>query len=97
MINSKKRGITTQNPALGNATKFTSAADSVVAITPSNSVKLESEAIGLWIGTGGNVVVTMPDGTTATLKNVPSGTRLNVSPMYVNAGTTASDIVALYS
>lgn len=54
-------------------------------------------AAALWIGTGGDVSVRGTDGVDAVFKNVPSGFLLNVHVIRVNAaGTTASDIVALY-
>lgn len=52
----------------------------------------------LFVGTKGNLKVTLYGGTEVTLKNVPSGTFLR--GIYVNkvfaTGTTAKDIVAIY-
>ena len=54
-------------------------------------------ASALFVGTGGNVTLVGKDGASATFKNVPSGTLLNVQAVSVKStGTTASDFVALY-
>lgn len=75
-------------------------AASVAAVTKSDTTdiaKLGNEyPRALFIGVGGDVVVVAPDGTSATFKNVPSGSVLPVKCRRVNAATTATDIVALY-
>lgn len=54
-------------------------------------------ARALFVGTGGNIKVKMPDGSTPTFTNVPSGYQLDVQCYMVYAtGTTASNIIALY-
>lgn len=51
---------------------------------------------GLYVGTSGDVAVTMYGGGNVTFANVPAGTILPVRVTVVlNSGTTASDIVAL--
>ena len=58
---------------------------------------------GIYVGTGGDVVATLSnfDITVNTLqsltyKNVPSGTILPIKPLSIDAGTTATDLIALY-
>lgn len=54
-------------------------------------------ASAIFVGTGGHLSLTGTDGKVALFKNVPSGIILQVRATYVNsAGTTASDLVALY-
>jgi hypothetical protein len=51
----------------------------------------------LWVGTGGDVKVTLLSGSVVTLANVPDGTLLPVRALLVwNVGSTATDIVALW-
>jgi hypothetical protein len=50
----------------------------------------------LWVGTGGDVVVTTRLGSTFTLANVSDGTLLPVHAQTVGLATSAADIVALY-
>lgn len=66
-----------------------------IAVTPSDSTEIRNTR-ALYIGTGGDVVVTMATGGDATFKNVPEGTILPVQVIKVKSATTASDIVALY-
>lgn len=67
------------------------------AVTPSNVTVLEVTR-GLYVGTGGSILVTPVDGdTTVSFKNVADGTILPLQVTKVwNTGTTATDIVALY-
>lgn len=83
--------------SIGNNARITNSAVSVAAVTPSDTVALAYDCIGLWVGVTGNVAVTMQDGSKATFTAVPSGTLLPVSPAFVNAtNTTATGIVALF-
>jgi hypothetical protein len=50
----------------------------------------------LYIGTGGDLTVAMPDGDIVLFKGVPGGTILPVRVSQVRAATVAADIVALY-
>lgn len=76
---------------------MTSPADDYSAVTPSDSTDLASRPRGLYVGTGGDVVIVNPSGTAVTFKSVPSGTVLPVRAVRVKStGTTATDIVALY-
>ena len=66
-------------------------------ITPDNDSSYSLPTRWLWVGTGGNVAVTMQDGSTATFTAVPNGYRLPVSVTQVRAtGTDASGIVGAY-
>ena len=73
-------------------------AEYAAAVTLSDSTVLTPTPRALYIGSGGDVVVTMAaDGTDVTFSNVPTGTKLPVRVSKVKAtGTTASSIVALY-
>ena len=73
-------------------------AEYAAAVTLSDSTVLTPTPRALYIGVGGDVVVTMAaDGSDVTFKNVPTGTKLPVRVSMVKAtGTTASSIVALY-
>jgi hypothetical protein len=52
---------------------------------------------GLYIGTGGDVAVTMGNGGVFTFKNVANGTFMPIQVIKVmSTNTTASDIIALY-
>ena len=49
---------------------------------------------GLWVGTGGDLAVTLVGGSAVTLKNVPSGTYVPGSVIHVmTTNTTASNVV----
>lgn len=63
------------------------------AVTPSNTT--EVNARGLYVGTGGNLVITTFEGNDVTFKNVASGSWLPIFAWKVKTSTTASDIVAL--
>ena len=73
-------------------------AEYAAAVTTSDATVLSPVPRALYIGVGGDVVVTMAaDGTDVTFANVPTGTKLPVRVSKVKAtGTTASSIVALY-
>jgi len=73
----------------------TVAAHGARAVTPSDSTVLEVTR-GLFIGTTGDVAVTMADGQAVTFSNLASGVILPIQVTKVMAATTASDILALY-
>lgn len=74
----------------------TAPSSSAAAVTPNDGVDLANVPRGLYIGTGGNVVVTM-DSSDITFANVPAGTILPIECTRVKAtGTTAANIVALF-
>lgn len=67
-----------------------------VAVTPSDADELAQVASALYIGGTGDVAVVMVDGTSITLKSVPTGDVLPLRVRQVKAtGTTATNIVAL--
>ena len=83
------------NDKVAGAARAVGTSVAVAPVTPSNTVR-QPEMIALWVGSAGDVAVTMWDGSTATIKNVPAGTKLDICPMLVNsAGTTATNLVAL--
>lgn len=71
-----------------------------VAITPSDSANLVSDAKALYIGGAGAVAVEMSKdapGTSVIFAGVPVGTTLQIRVRKILAtGTTATNIVALY-
>lgn len=77
-----------------------SAAMGLVAITPSDTVDLTRVTRALWVGVGGDLKVTLVDGTTDELRNIPSGSLLPIAVKRVYAtgqtGTLATYVKALY-
>lgn len=66
------------------------------AITPSDSAELEEVTRAIYIGSGGNLAVTLHSGQAVTFKNIADGVLLPVRAAYVAAtGTTATDLVGL--
>tara|TARA_R110002020_G_scaffold228833_1_gene439629 strand:- start:130 stop:408 length:279 start_codon:yes stop_codon:yes gene_type:complete len=67
-------------------------------ITTNDSSNLPDVNAQLFVGTGGNIKVTLSGGSTVVLKNIPSGTFLK--GVYVDkifrTGTTARDIIGIY-
>lgn len=79
---------------MGRSTDVSSAARAI-AVTPSDATILQTTR-ALYIGTTGNVAVTMTDGNVVTFNAVPVG-MLQVQVTKVMAtNTTASTILALY-
>ena len=67
-----------------------------VAITPSDTVNLTTPAV-IYVGTGGNVVVTTAQGTQVTFTGVQGGTVIPVQVLRVwNTNTTASGLVGVF-
>ena len=62
-------------------------------VTKSDSTILKS--VALYVGTSGDLTVTMAGGTDVVFKNVPDGTFLPIAVTKVKAATTAADIIAL--
>jgi len=67
-----------------------------VAVTPHDSNALSQTSRAIYVGTAGDVTVTMADGNDVAFANVPAGTMLPIRCTHVKStGTDASDIVAL--
>lgn len=65
-------------------------------IAPNDATDLEEVTRGLFVGTAGNVAVTMRLGGSVTFKNIPAGSLLPIRATRVLAtGTTAGDIIGL--
>ena len=74
-----------------------SPATNAVAVTPHNSNELTYVTRGLYIGTSGDVKVTMHDSGTVTFVGVPGGVILPIRATIVFAtGTSATNIIALW-
>lgn len=73
-------------------------AEYAAAVTPSDATPLTQATRGLWIGGAGNVSVKMAgDNETVLFSGIAAGTLLPIRVRQVlNAGTTATLIVALY-
>lgn len=73
-------------------------ANKQLAVTPSDSVDLPGVTRGIYVGTGGTVVVVPVDGdATVTYTNVANGQVLPIQITRVNAtSTTASGIIAWF-
>jgi len=68
-----------------------------VVVTPHNTNELPYVTRALYVGTGGDVKVTMQDSGTVVFVAVPTGTTLPLRVKVVFASdTTADDIVALW-
>jgi hypothetical protein len=69
-----------------------------VAITPNDTAALADIPKGVFVGTGGTIVMRgARGGADEAWRNVPSGTILPFRAQYVRAsGTTAADLLALY-
>ena len=67
-----------------------------VAVTPSNTVNLETPSI-VYVGVGGSVKVTTAQGDEVTFAGLLSGTVIPVQVIRVwSTGTTASSLVRIY-
>lgn len=76
---------------------MTSPADNAAAVTPSDTTDLTFISRALYVGTGGNIVVTMMGGGDVTFSNIPDGTILPIRVSRVKStSTTASNIVNIY-
>lgn len=64
------------------------------AITPGTPIGLDTR--GIYVGVTGNLVVTMANGETVTLSNVPVGFYPLSITLVVTSGTTATNLVAFY-
>ena len=72
---------------------------SAAAVTPNDSADLPNFARMLYVGVGGStkdIKVTTLNGDTVTLKNVPTGILMVQARRVWSAGTTATEIIALW-
>ena len=72
-----------------------SPADNAAAVTPGSSA-LSHATRALYVGTTGDVIVTMVGGGDVTFASVPAGAILPIRVTHVLGTSTASDIVALW-
>lgn len=87
----------------GQNSLYSEPATAHLPITVIPTVFANERPKGIFVGTGGNVVLTMSSDditvavTVSTVyKNIPSGTILPVKAMSIDAGTTAQDMIALF-
>lgn len=74
-----------------------SPAGNAAAITPSDSTDLPTVTRAIYVGTGGDLKVTMRGGQTVTFKAVPQGTLLPIRATRVwNPVGTATDLVGVW-
>jgi hypothetical protein len=67
------------------------------AVTPSDSNDLASNTRGIYVGTGGDVKVTMAGGQQVTFKNLTGGMIHPICAVRIwSTGTTATDILGVY-
>lgn len=69
------------------------------AVTPNDNADIDTATTrALYVGTGGDLVVTMADEQAAdvTFRNVPDGMLLDLGVARVKSASTAADIVALF-
>lgn len=72
-------------------------AEYATPVVTSDTDKFTTLPRALYVGTGGDLAVTMPDDAVVTFKNVPSGSFFPVRVAAVKkTGTTATDLLALY-
>ena len=73
----------------------TTSATDAFTITPSDGTQLQTHVRSIYVGTGGNITVTMPSGDVQ-FPNVPDGAILPVQTSWVKAtGTTATNLVGM--
>lgn len=77
-------------------TNHAAPAQYAAAVTPSDTTDLAKQARFLFIGTGGNLVVDLIDGTTVTFTNVKSGYFWCRVVRVRATNTTATNIVAMW-
>ena len=72
-------------------------ATSAVLVTPSDSVDLSNITRAVYVGTTGNMKVTMQDSGTVLFTGIPAGTTLPIRVSRIfSATTTAATIIALW-
>lgn len=68
------------------------------AVTPHDTNPLANykDIVTLYVGTGGQLDVKYPDGTSLSYANIPDGTWMDMAPMLILTSSTAGDIIAHY-
>lgn len=86
-----------QNDFRGDPPRLDSPAAYATAITPSDTEDLSHVSRAIYVGTGGNLTVTMQGGGDAVFRNLPNGSLLPVRVTRVKStGTTADDLLELH-
>jgi hypothetical protein len=78
-----------------NSDSLTSPAQDAAAVTP-GAAALSDVTKGVYVGTSGNLVVTMMGGGDVTFSSVPAGSVLPIRVTHILGTSTADDIVALW-
>lgn len=78
------------------ATGLESPATAGFSITANDSTDLINVTRALYVGTAGNLAVTLKSGQTLTFQNVPAGSLLPIRALRVLSGTTAGALLGLY-
>lgn len=85
------------NPNRNAASGRESPAAHAFAISPSDSVDVDTQTRGIYVGNGGAIAAIMAGGETVTFAGVATGTILPIAVSRVlSAGTTASGLIGLY-
>lgn len=80
----------------GRARSFDGPANDGFSVTPSDVSTLTDITRAIYVGTAGNISLTLTSGAALTFMNVPSGTILPVRATEVKAtGTSATDLIGL--
>lgn len=67
-----------------------------VAVTPNDGTDLTTTSRALYVGTSGDLQLTLAGGNTVLLRNVPTGMLPLRVARVLASGTTATDIVAVW-
>ena len=87
----------TNDAFINDDPQLDSPAQNAAAITPSDTTDLAVVTRAIYVGTGGDLKVTMRGGQTVTLKAVPQGSTLPLRVARVLfTGTTAADLVGVW-
>lgn len=83
-------------PFDGRSAAITGPAPDGFAITPDDATELSEITRAIYIGTAGDITLTLVSNTELLFKNIPSGTILPVRARRIKAtGTTATDLLGL--
>ena len=87
--------------AIGHAPGWGAPASRAFSITPNDSTELSFYVRGIWVGTAGNVTVTLADDTDITFVGAVAGSIIPVVAKKVKVGsgateTTADNLIGLH-